>query len=83
VELERLIIVLAVTGVVSLLIWQLSKPYPVPLWVAYRARQRIDLVHPGMTDAQVWETLRLSHSKFFKGAEGSGPRNNFPMNYRL
>ena len=49
----------------------------------YRAHWRISLIHPGMTDEQVWETLGLSKYEFDKGVMGSGPPNDFPMNYRL
>ena len=69
--------------VISFSFWRFCERYPVPPWVAHKARQRISLVQAGMTSDQMWKILGLSHFDFFKEAEGSGPPNAFPMNYEL
>jgi len=52
-------------------------------WAAYRARHCIDLVHPGMTDSQVWATLGLTAYKFPAKVSGSGDPHAYPANYLL
>ena len=57
--------------------------YKCPPWAAYRARHRINLVHPGMTDSQVFQTLGLSSYGFSAYVSGSGDPHAYPANYLL
>ena len=84
-KMKHIIIVAALIliCVISFSFWRFCERYPVPPWVAHKARQRISLVQAGMTSDQMWKILGLSHYDFFKEAEGSGPPNAFPMNYEL
>src|ERR1039458_5528498 len=52
-------------------------------WAAYRAQYRADLVHPGMTAPQVWETLGLTSYHFPAHVSGSGDPHGYPANYLL
>ena len=76
---KRIIIALAMILCILLSAWLFCRRYPVPPWAAYQARQRISLVHPGMTDTQFWDTLGLSKYKFYKGVMGSGNPHDYPM----
>ena len=74
----------AVVGVILLLFLKpLFWPYHCTPWAAYRARQRIDLVHPGMTESEVFQTLGLSFYRFRAHVSGSGNPHNYPANYLL
>jgi len=58
-------------------------PFSVTLWTAMQAKKRAPLVHIGMTDAQVWSTLGLTHCGFRAHVSGSGPPDAYPANYVL
>lgn len=58
-------------------------PYRVPLPLAQRAKERVALLRPGMTDKKVWSVLGLSGWGFSARAFGSGPRTAFPVHYQL
>jgi hypothetical protein len=68
------------------LMWLVSlprNPFRVPVWLAQRAERRVGLLHPGMSEAQVWSTLGLSGWGLNAHVSGSGPSSAFPANYRL
>ena len=48
-----------------------------------QAKKRAPFVHVGMTDAQVWSTLGLTHCGFRAHVSGSGPSAAYPANYVL
>jgi hypothetical protein len=80
----KLIIICILGGVVFYCVyWPIGGPYHCTAWVAHRARQRIDLVHPGMTAPQVWSTLGLSIYMFPAHVTGSGDPHAYPANYLL
>jgi hypothetical protein len=58
-------------------------PFRVLPSVAARAKQRVSLLRPGMTEQEVWSTLGLTRSGFRARISGSGPPNAFPANYVL
>jgi hypothetical protein len=80
---KYILIALALVACLSVSAWLFCRQYPVPPWAVFRAQARINLVHPGMTETQFWNTLGLSRYEFFKDAMGSGPPRSFPMNYIL
>ncbi len=58
-------------------------PFRVPPSVAARAKRRVPLLRPGMTEQEVWSTLGLTRSGFRARIHGSGPPDAFPANYVL
>jgi hypothetical protein len=74
-------------AVVGILLLLYLKPlfwrYDCTPWAAYRARHRIDLVHPGMTESEVFQTLGLSFYGFHAHVSGSGNPHSYPANYLL
>jgi hypothetical protein len=78
-----IIAAVALIFVASILFWAFCRRYPVSPWTAHRARERVVLLHPGMTPDQVGETLGLSGFDFRPKGGISGPPNCMPMNYEL
>jgi hypothetical protein len=76
---KRPVILALVCMVLYLLFW----PYHCTPWAAHRARQRIGLLHPGMTDTEVWKILGLSAHRFRAHVSGSGDPRGYPANYLL
>lgn len=50
---------------------------------AKRAKERVTLLRPGMTEHEVWATLGLDGRGFKAHISGSGPPEAFPANYIL
>ena len=65
--------------IVKPLVWR----YDRTPWAAYRAKHRVDLVHPGMTESEVFQTLGLSFYGFHAHVSGSGNPHSYPANYLL
>ena len=78
-----IIAAVALIFVASISFWAFCRRYPVSPWAAHRARERVVLLHPGMTPDQVGETLGLSHYDFSPRGFISGPPDHMPMNYEL
>jgi hypothetical protein len=76
---QRTVVLAAVCVLLYLMFWR----YDCTPWAAHRARQNIGLVHRGMTDAQVWETLGLTSYHFPAHVSGSGNPRGYPANYLL
>ena len=86
-KIKRIIFRVIIYSAFAAFIFVVFKPffwrYDCTPWAAYRAQYRADLVHPGMTAPQVWETLGLTSYHFPADVSGSGDPHGYPANYLL
>lgn len=82
-QIIAVVCILAVTGLILSPALIPLLPFTVTPWTAMQAKKRAPLVQLGMTDAQVWSTLGLTHCGFPTRVSGSGPSGAYPANYVL